>query len=793
MKSIFYILTIAIVFVGNVVAQTKQISNTVGNSSLLNQSGAIIPWTDPSEGAKIAQHRSKNSPAITGSFTDSQGRTLMYRFSIPEGINSASQNAVFLSFHGNNTGSQADMLNMFFSGIEYEASGRNMIPVVLASPEAHANGVRFWNLEKDQRTIDEFIKNKLPTHFGVNTEQIYFAGGSQGTCFLNNFLQRYGENYKGGFYGGCGCYPALDASWSPTNSFKDNFKVFVGSTQGDFLIGSSQGGYGYYKYTIGLNTRGDFESQGGHCELYWSQQTKALDWFTGVVNIPEPPFEPHWKRVSPIDNLKGIAVDDSDKIWAIQQFSSSQFRLLKSIDGGKSFISTGSTVNGIARDFVFSKGKMIVTGDNGVTWRSDNYGQSFNLLPNDPTFEGGRLITNSNLIENGKGSIFRSGYPNNQKSNDYGSSWSNVTPAPQSLNDVGIVNLDPSYYGQNPFLIISDKPTNPVDVFTGTGSKYLGMANSNIWQPINDTPLGDVAHAAWDGSYLWSISSLVWDANYYGYARIFKSSNLSSTWQSISTPFENHSVYGARLTALGEDRVLLHGGLGEDINDDPSSWLTVDGGDSWSLIHGLAHVTRGDKPYGEPAFNKSLKDIYYSDGAGVFKLKLATSLEIERPPVIIAPIISLLFDEDKDPDLSHLETHLIDLKFTQYHEGGGLAPLISEIRLYDDQGRRLNIISAFASSGNSREANILQPSGEWHPDYLPNNTHWIRVYLAATSVVKEIEYVQNLNAFCLIDCSPEPNPNSLLRGTPSQIEVYNFNSVKTYSVPQIGTVKIILN
>ena len=149
--------------------------------------------------------------AEIASFTDSQGRTLLYQYSLKPEWDPAVPRGVLIYFHGNNTGTQRALLRAFFPSIQPHAYLQDLVPVVVASPEARGSGAdselqfyraaphtghgaRVW-LDEDQSLIQELLQGEFGGAFRVDCDQVVFWGDSQGTCFLNRFVQRYGEDY----------------------------------------------------------------------------------------------------------------------------------------------------------------------------------------------------------------------------------------------------------------------------------------------------------------------------------------------------------------------------------------------------------------------------------------------------------------------------------------------------------------------------------------------------------------------------------------------------------------------
>ena len=225
--------------------------------------------------------------SITESFTDAQGRTLLYRYTLEDLSDSPRPPGLLLYFHGNSYGSQVDMLDVSLQ--QFHAKEHGLIPVALASPQVQGGtygiGTRHW-FEEDIALIHDFLQTELPSRFSFDRNRIVFWGHSQGTCFLTIFIHAHGTSYGGGLYAGCGCsYLSPDTTWDTPADFRNRFKVFVQATTGDFLHDSSVDAYWFYKYRIGLDTFGDLSGSGGHCAHGTIRATDAIGWILGTRNL----------------------------------------------------------------------------------------------------------------------------------------------------------------------------------------------------------------------------------------------------------------------------------------------------------------------------------------------------------------------------------------------------------------------------------------------------------------------------------------------------------------------------
>ena len=83
---------------------------------------------------------------VTASFTDSQNRTLLYRYELADGQDAAVPQGVLLFFHGNNTGTQERIVNSWFPSVKRHAEPLGLVPVALASP--YTNRTRHQSVDR---------------------------------------------------------------------------------------------------------------------------------------------------------------------------------------------------------------------------------------------------------------------------------------------------------------------------------------------------------------------------------------------------------------------------------------------------------------------------------------------------------------------------------------------------------------------------------------------------------------------------------------------------------------------
>ena len=202
---------------------------------------------------------------VTKSFTDSQGRTTLYRYSLKDDWNPRQPRGVLIYFHGNDVGTQQDMLSLWPQYVAYQ---HDLVPVCSRLAGSPAAGDIRWNLQptalsgiwnanltdEDRQLIHELLQSQFGGDFSVDFGRIVFWGGSAGSGFLHWFVRSYGENYGGGLLAWCG-FGLADPFWRPTQQFRERFRVLVIATTEDFAHARQTANYGYYKYILGLETR----------------------------------------------------------------------------------------------------------------------------------------------------------------------------------------------------------------------------------------------------------------------------------------------------------------------------------------------------------------------------------------------------------------------------------------------------------------------------------------------------------------------------------------------------------
>ena len=571
---------------------------------------------------------------VTKSFTDSQGRTTLYRYSLKNDWNPRQPRGVLIYFHGNSAGTQQDMLN----GLpQYVAYQHDLIPVVVASPEARplgtydgiysqrpyrGYGTRIWT-DEDRQLIHELLQSQFGGQFSVDFGRIVFWGGSAGSGFLHGFVRSYGENYGGGLLAWCG-FGLADPFWRPTQQFRERFRVLVNATTEDFTHGRQTGNYGYYKYILGLETRGDLQAPGGHCgggEYSWET---AVGWLLEGTGIPEEPVEPHFERAGVFDYVTGLTVDGAGALWVVRQTPAQEDAAIwRSVDRGTSWEAV-SRVPLIVADIDAVGDALFLTASTPDTYRKQLYrsldgGLNFTIAGG--TDNPRLYYVYEPLLTDRDGKLYVMGNdteaypPDVYVSDDLGESWTSLGLPKEARYNL-ITNPDGIWSEQSGLIVVSNQPASPL--WASFPSSAVGKTEGNDWRVLADTPSGPPYSIAWDGSSIWGV------AGSYPYS-VFQSFNLGSTWLETELPSDPALNAEAiqRVSALNENQLLLFGGGG--------NVSLRDGGSVWRLLHGGAtlggwsggwerHGTIGQHWDARITLDPSSGDGFASDGKGIFRL-----------------------------------------------------------------------------------------------------------------------------------------------------------------------------
>ena len=578
---------------------------------------------------------------VTKSFTDSQGRTTLYRYSLKDDWNSRQPRGVLIYFHGNQIGTQQDMLNFLPQFVAYQ---HDLVPVVVASPEARpSDGIirRIWTIE-DQQLVHELLQSQFGGDFSVDFGRIVFWGGSAGSGFLYEFVRSYGENYGGGLLAWCG-FGITDPLWRPTQQFRERFRVLVTATTEDWTHSWQTGRYGYYKYILGLETRGDLEAPGGHCRAGAYSWETAVGWLLDGTGIPEEPVEPHFERAAVFDYVAGLTVDGAGTLWIVRQTPAQEDAAIwRSVDRGTTWEAVSRVPLIVADIDAVGDALFLIasTPSNPYSYqlyRSLDGGLNF-------TVAGGtdnpRLhYVNEPLLTDPDGKLYvisyaEAGPPDVYVSDDLGESWT-ALGLPRGSGYERITNPDGIWTEQSGLIVVSNLPANPL---WASFSSAVGKTEGNDWRVLGDTPAGLPYSIAWDGSSIWGV------AGYYPYS-VFQSSDLGSTWVETELPSDPALISTAiqRVSALNENQQLLFGGGG--------NVFLRDGRGVWRVLHGGATLggeyrpgTIGQTWDARITLDPSSGDVFASDGNGIFRLDAATralSNVVARPDI----------DRDGVPDM----------------------------------------------------------------------------------------------------------------------------------------------
>lgn len=265
------------------------------------------------------------------------GRSLVWRLVVPSGLDTTVAQPAYLFLHGNSSGTQQDMLDLFRGTVADHVSKRGGIGLVLASPD-YCNGTnttRCWDYDPDGRLLLSALRSGFGGQFKIDTSRVVLHGGSQGSCFLSDLLQSWTMGIGGGALHECGCHVA-DYQRVPDSGWAAKFKVYVAGTTEDFLYDYQVAAADHFRWWSRFETRANLLQPGGHCASPASTTDSALDWITGRIEIPQPPFEPHWERIAPFPKVRGVVVTAEGTLWAAQSTDDTS-HLWKSMDGGRTW------------------------------------------------------------------------------------------------------------------------------------------------------------------------------------------------------------------------------------------------------------------------------------------------------------------------------------------------------------------------------------------------------------------------------------------------------------------------
>ena len=576
----------------------------VGDRCLLAIAAAAVFWAI----APVVAH----AEPVTASFTDSQRRTLVYRYELPDNSSPDAPQGVLMYFHGNNNGSQEFLVNKFFNQTDQLADALGLVPVVVAAPDAYTftgETIRQW-AEEDELLIDELLQSNFGGRFRLDRNRVFLWGASQGTCFLHGFVSRYAERYGGGMYASCGCFVSRDPFWNPTDAFADRFRVFVHATTGDFLHGESSDAYGYYRYVVGLDTRSDLAAPGGHCTGGAVSRQTVLNWLVHGTGLPPEPQQVHLKRVSLMDSVVAISADRDGGLWVMRQPPGRPARLWRSVDRGKTWAPV-SRIDIPVGDLDAVGGALFATHryPNQTTqplFRSTDGGISFKPVPVD-----GRPTAPTTLADR-HGRLFLATRSADSwgviVSSNLGDSWTRLGPGQSRPRT--FANTDPLASGSAEEFLFTEEAAEVRELGTTRDGDWSAVARAPASRPIRKI--------AWDGGTFWALANNPWT--------LYRSSDRGRSWTKEERPLNpNDNVNGIELNALGHRQILVLG----TINDG----LLRDGGGGWSRLYGSGTIKARFVGSHQIAPDHTRGDVFVTAGRGVFRLDgELRSIDLSDPP-----------------------------------------------------------------------------------------------------------------------------------------------------------------
>ena len=536
---------------------------------------------------------------VTASFSDAHGRSVLYRYELPEGSSPEAPQGVLIYFHGNNMGTQEQMLDWFFPNTQYHADRLDLIPVVVASfgERPSTDGIiRYWH-SADKRLIHRLLQTDFNGRVRVDRERVFLWGGSQGTCFLNEFVPRYGEQYGGGLYAQCGCFYPLDPLWKPPQEFADRFRVFVHATTEDFLHQQSLDAYGYYRYTVGLDARSDLAGEGGHCARGEVSDADALNWLVHGTGLPDEPNHPHLARVSIMDHAVGLVADTDGALWAARQPPGGEARLWRSIDRGANFYPVShigipiSDLDAVDSALIATHRDLDVAEH--ALYRSVDRGSTF-----EPVAVNG-VPPAAGTVADRHGRLFLATYSSGSSdvyvSRDLGDTWTSLGFAQSGRHS--IVNTGPLVGEQAEDFLFTDYL---YDV------SYAGSTEGGDWSAVSRTATGDrIWNMAWDGETFWALAG---DPQL-----LYSSTDRGSTWMEAQRPSGAANWWGGTvLNALDHGQTFVLGHANDGYLRDRHG--------VWARIYGSSSVKGAFTSGHRVAFDHARGDVYVTARAGVFRL-----------------------------------------------------------------------------------------------------------------------------------------------------------------------------
>ena len=516
-----------------------------------------------------------------GTFTDSQGQTAKYRIGIPDNYVPGAKGEVLINLHGNNTGTQDDMLNMWYATTERRADVLGLIPIVIASPGTRNDGItRQWSEAKDPQMLDELLQSHFQSKITVDFNRVFLWGASQGTCFINSFLLAKSDNYLGGALGYCGCFNYLANDFTPSQSFMDNYRFYILSTTEDFLYDGAVNGYQFYRWTAGVkNIRGDLDRSGDHCTAPESAIDSALAWIVGDINTPETQDEVHWQRIATIDTVKGLTISTLNKL-IVGSYNGNNGKVSISDDQGDSWTTALDIVGEALTSVVASDddGFAVLTGSN--YYRYDKNYQLVDQATEDFT----------SFLRDGMDNLYKLGGNSSMEvSIDNGINWTAS----------GFGSAERASVGQN----FIDMGSSQI-LASGSWRSY-SLTNKAGADAIISLPTQNLSYLNFskhDGKLL----LYGWDYNDNWKPYAWTSSDQGVTWTPVILPTGFDIGYSGYGVGFYHDGSLVYYGSNETM-------LSSDNGATWTSEVNLGY-------HSDPFFTKDKDQVVYtSNGVGIFR------------------------------------------------------------------------------------------------------------------------------------------------------------------------------
>ena len=240
---------------------------------------------------------------VSGSFTH-ENRTTLYRYDASPFIvrgagkagNVAPQPGLLVFLHGNNTGSQQDMIDSYFSPwFKRLAWNHGLIPVVLASHGTKLFDLerRHWDYQDDISMLEWLLWRGFDGEFNFDPNRVVFYGASQGSGFLFEMFRRIAEgrvpsgsfitHLSGGAILHCGGFLGSSAGVpNHPQEVTERFRLFVQATTEDYAYERTVRSASYMRDS-GWDVFGDFSNSGDHCAPGMYSIDAAIGWILGTT------------------------------------------------------------------------------------------------------------------------------------------------------------------------------------------------------------------------------------------------------------------------------------------------------------------------------------------------------------------------------------------------------------------------------------------------------------------------------------------------------------------------------